>query len=142
MPGRVAVEGLRRAYGVGRGSMCWEDCCWCCADDGGGRSGCCCEDAEREAETTAERGGSVRELASARLPEVGGRLELVPGRTSPRAGSGRPKLNVEVKGRKEWVEVVEGARKDWPGSRKEWLLLGLESGLSKSVCWICHVAPW
>lgn len=141
MPGRVAVDGLRRPNGVGRGSMCCGDCC-CCCEDGGGRSCCCCEDAEREAETTAERGGSVRELGSTMLPAVGGRLELVPGRTSPRVGSGRPKLNVEVKGRKECEGAVEGARKDWPGSRKEWLLLGLESGLSKSDCWTCHVAPW
>lgn len=126
---------------MGRGSTCCVGCCWCC-EDGGGRSGCCCGGAEKEAETTAERGGSVREFGSARLPEVGGRLELDPERTSPRAGVERPKLNVEVKGRKEWEgAAAEGARKDWPGSRKEWLLLDVESGLSMSVCWMCHVGP-
>lgn len=73
------------------------------------------------AETTAERGGSDRGYES---PDP----DPDPGRPAPAAfgadvGSGRLKLNVEEKGRKEWEldeEVaVEGTRKDWPGSRKE-----------------------
>lgn len=142
MPGRVAVVGLLRTYGAGRGSMC---CCWgccCCCEDGGGKNDCCCCEGEgREAETTAERGGSVRAAESAELFAVVGRLVLDPGRTSPRVEVVRPKLNVGVKGRKEWEGAVAGARKDWLETRKEWLLLGLESGLSISVCGICHVAP-
>lgn len=141
VPGRVAVVGLREPYGVGRGRMDCEDCCCCCEDGGGKNDCCCCEDEEREAETTAERGGSDRVAELVRLP-VGGRLVLDPGRISPRVGSGRPKLNVGEKERKEWEGAAAAeARKDWPGSRKEWLLLDLESA-SESACGICQVGPW
>jgi hypothetical protein len=69
-------------------------------------------------------------------------------------------LNEVAKGRKdcdcdaELEEVVvadegddddgdaEGARKDWPGSRKEWLLGGLEEGRSISEVWTCQVVDW
>lgn len=82
---------------------------------------------EREAETTAERGGSDREFGSPSPPVVGGRLELVRGRPSL-AASETPKPSEEVKGRKDWpgaapaagaFEVAGGARKDWLESRKE-----------------------
>jgi hypothetical protein len=89
---------------------------------------CCWRgEAEREAETTAERGGRDREFGSACPPAVGGRLELVLGRPSL-AESERPKLIEEVKGRKDWPgaapaagapEVAGGPRKDWLESRKE-----------------------
>lgn len=103
---------------------CWENGCW--------------GDAAREAETTAARGG--RDLGCESMPpEVGGRLELDPGRMSRSrslAESGRLKWNEEVKGRKDWPVadgVFEwGARKDWLGSRKEWLFVGREVGRSIS----------
>lgn len=90
----------------------------------------CCwpGEAEREAETTAERGGRDREFGSASLLEVVGRLELVRGRPSrAEAESGTPKP-IEEKGRKDWPgaaaaagdgEVAGGPRKDWFESRKE-----------------------
>jgi hypothetical protein len=88
------------------------------------------------AETTAARGGSVRVSVSG-PPAVGGRLLLDPGLPS-RARSGT-KLNELGKPRKDCdcdEDVVEfddgGARKDWPGSRKEWLLVGREAVRSMS----------
>lgn len=86
----------------------------------------------RAAETTAASGGSVRASASGPLAVVG-RLLLDPGRPS-REKSGT-KLNVlEEKPRKDCDcdEVVEEARKDWLGSRKEWLFVGLELARSTS----------
>jgi hypothetical protein len=89
--------------------------------------------------TTDARGGSDLGCDS----EVGGRLELDPGRPS-RAESGRLKLNVVGKGRKDCdcAELdVEGARKDWPGSRKEWLGLDVFRFISED--WTCQfVAVW
>jgi hypothetical protein len=72
-----------------------------------------------DAGMTEARGGSDRGCDS----EVGGRLELDPGRPS-RAESGIEKSNVVGKERKDcdWLEAVVElweARKDWPGSRKE-----------------------
>ena len=90
----------------------------------------------RAAETTAERGGNVRAIASA-PPAVGGRLPLDPGLLS-RARS-EMKLNELERPRKDcdWdgdVDEVDvrGARKDWLGSRKEWLLVGREAARSMS----------
>ena len=81
-----------------------------------------------DAGRTEARGGSDLGCES----DVGGRLEPDPGLPS-RVESGRAKLNEEVKGRKDCDCAVaevegEGARKDWPGSRKEWLFVGLEVG--------------
>jgi hypothetical protein len=81
------------------------------------------------AETTEARGGSVRASESG-PPEVGGRLLLDPG--LPSRARSEMKLNELGKPRKDCDcddDVVEidddgGARKDWPGSRKEWLLVG------------------
>jgi hypothetical protein len=137
VPGRVAVDGRRPKACVdpGRGSTSWVELCamgnddW--DDDGGGGPG---GGAEMVAETTAESGGSVRLCASG-LPAVGGRLWLLdPGRPCPPV-EGRLKLNWEERPRKDCdcccsgCEDDWGTRKDWPGARKEWLLLlweGLE----------------
>lgn len=80
---------------------------------------------ERDAETTAERGGSEREFGSAAGPEVGGRLELVRGRQSL-TELAKPKLSEEEgKERKDWPGAASAAggsvrtRKDWFESRKE-----------------------
>jgi len=87
----------------------------------------------RAAETTAASGGSVRASASG-PPAVFGRLLLLdPGR--PSRAKSETKLNVLAeKPRKDCdCEVDEGeARKDWLGSRKEWLFVGLELARSMS----------
>jgi hypothetical protein len=84
------------------------------------------------AETTVASGGSVRVAAAS---AVGGRLLLDPGLLSRERSE--TKLNELERPRKDCdcddddvvvavavaAEVDEGgARKDWPGSRKEWLL--------------------
>lgn len=131
VPGRVAVVGRRRVSEPGKSTLPLPDCP--CEEPGGAGNGwmCCWPgEAEREAETTAARGGRDREFGSASPPEVGGRLALVRGRPS-RVGSETPKLTEEAKGRKDWPgaaaaaedeEVAGGPRKDWWESRKEWLL--------------------
>jgi hypothetical protein len=90
---------------------------------------------------TEARGG--RERGSEGSDAVGGRLELDPGR----GGSGREKLNAGAKGRKDCdcagavevaavvVDEAEGARKDWPGSRKEWLFAARGAERSE-CCWL------
>jgi hypothetical protein len=93
--------------------------------------------------TTEARGG--RDLGCDSVPpEVGGRLELDLGRPS-RGLSGTLKL---VEGAEEeterkdcdCAEVFGGARKDWPGSRKEWLLEGLKVERSMLDVWTCQAA--
>jgi hypothetical protein len=92
--------------------------------------------------TTEARGG--RDLGCDSVPaEVGGRLELDLGRPS-RVLSGTLKLE-ETEGERErkdceCAEVVGGTRKDWPGSRKEWLLEGLKVGRSRLDVCTCQVA--
>lgn len=136
MPGRVAVVGRRRVSEPGNNTLPPPDCP--CEEPGGAGNGwmCCWPgEVEREAETTAWRGGRDREFGSACPLEVSGRLELVRGRLSL-TGSGRLKLTEGVKGRKDWPgaaaaaadeEADGGPRKDWLESRKEWLLLDLDS---------------
>ena len=109
------------------------------------------------AETTAARGGSVR--ASDPPLAVGGRLLLDPGR--PSRAKSETKLNELEKPRKDCDcddvvvddaaaaaaefdddEEGGGARKDWLGSRKEWLLVGRLAARSMSELCTCHVVPW
>jgi len=101
------------------------------------------------AETTAARGGSVR-ASEPGPPAVGGRLLLDPG--LPSRAKSATKLNELGKARKDCdcddVDVavvvafdVWGARKDWPGSRKEWLLVGRVEVRSMSELCTCHVVP-
>lgn len=79
--------------------------------------------------TTALSGGRVRSFAFAdeaadvgdsgtSPPAVGGRLELDVGRRGP---AGTLNANGEAVARKDWADGCCWARKDWPGSRKEWL---------------------
>jgi len=99
------------------------------------------------AETTAARGGNVRAIASGPPPAVGGRLLLDPGR--PSRAKSETKLNELERARKDCdceddVDVVVdagGARKDWLGSRKEWLLVGRVVARSISELCTCHVVP-
>ncbi len=154
--------------GVGGGSTdeCVRGCCCCgcCCDEaekgargedpgGGGRD----RTGGRDEATTALRGGRDRGDSDAEgAADDEGRL-LDPGRGADGI-SGILKLNVEAEGtRKDWPEwwwswcwlkagglvgeaddAEGGARKDWPGSRKEWLLVGRWFGRSTSDVWMCH----
>jgi hypothetical protein len=135
VPGRDAVFGRLRACAPGKGNTCCVGC------DGKANDW---DDAEGiDAETTAESGGSVVRACDSEPPEVGGRLVLDPGQVD----SVKPRLNMEVKGRKDcWVveEALddEGARKDQPGSRKERLFVGREAGRSMLEVWMRQVEPW